>query len=155
MGPPDRMVRIGGLVGEGAPGVDETRMAVEGVVVVDAEGVAGQEGQVVGFAGMDLAVELRGLAVGLGQAVEVGRHGRIGDLGEVLVLLDDDDHVGEAWDGAVGGGRRLGGRGQGQGGEKNHRQKSVHRPTIAALPNNGIAERRHPQSRRRAPGRYT
>ncbi len=100
-------------------------MAVEGVVVMDAEGVAGQDGQVVGLAGMDLPVEAGGLAIGLGQAVEVGGQRRVIDLLEVLVLLHDDDDVGEARDSAVGGeggGMRCrGAQSQAEGGGQNHR----------------------------------
>jgi alkanesulfonate monooxygenase SsuD/methylene tetrahydromethanopterin reductase-like flavin-dependent oxidoreductase (luciferase family) len=73
-------------------------VAIVSVVVVDAVGVAAEQGDVVGLAGMDLAVELYRVAAFRRQARDVGRTDRIEDLLVVLVLVDDDEDVGEARD---------------------------------------------------------
>ena len=103
---------------EGAGSVGRPRLAVERIVVVDAEGVAAEQGDVVGLARMHLPVEVRRIAVGLGQARDVGGRDAADDLVVFLVLLDDHHHVVEArhaLEAAFGRGRR-------RGAEHRHRQ---------------------------------
>ena len=89
----DGVVDVAGRRRERAVAVLQTGLAVEGVVVVDAEVVAAEQGDIVAFAGMGLAVEPRSVAIGLGQARDIRRDLDAHDLPVVLVLLDDDEDV--------------------------------------------------------------
>ncbi len=88
-----RVVDVAGLAGVIAERARGAGDAVPGVVVVDAEGVAAQQGHVVRFAGMHFGVEGGGVSVARRQAGDVRRQGRIHHLGVVLVLLEDDEDV--------------------------------------------------------------
>ncbi len=89
----DRVLGIAGLRGVIAHRPLGSGGAVVGVVIVDAEGVAAEQGDIVRLAGMHLGVEVGGVAVALGEFGDVRRGLGIEYLAVVLVLLEDDEDV--------------------------------------------------------------
>ena len=74
--------------------ITRLRRAVIGIVVVYAEGIAAEHGDVVGLTRMDLGIELRRETVLLGETVDV-RCDRLvaDDLRVALILLDDQKNM--------------------------------------------------------------
>ena len=67
--------------------------AIPGVVIVNAEGIAADHGDVISLARVHLGVELRGQAVSHGQSIDVGRVGIADDLLVAAVLENDEEDM--------------------------------------------------------------
>jgi hypothetical protein len=67
--------------------------AIPGVVIVNAEGITTDDGNVISLARVHLGVELRGQAVGHGQSIDVGRVGIADDLLVAAVLENDEEDM--------------------------------------------------------------